>query len=501
MQHRLRVMSLGLVAAALGIWGAQQWPGWVAGLSYAVEVGKADAAAEKLARAEDLSAAYRHVAQAVKPSLVFITATKEARPVRRAPVGDREEMLRRFFGGEFPQFGPPDATPQSGLGSGVIVSKDGHVLTNSHVVNGFDKLEVHIVGGGKATAKVVGVDPKTDVAVIKIDRDGLRPAKLGDSDKMEVGDIVMAAGTPFGLDQTITQGIISAKGRNNVGITDYEDFLQTDAAINPGNSGGPLLNLKGEVIGINTAIFSRSGGYQGIGFAIPINLARDIMDRLIKDGKVNRGWLGVSIQNLTPELKQSFGFAGDAGVLVGDADSGGPAAKSGIRSGDILLSVDGKPVEDVNALRNLVAGMEPGRKVSVKLFREGREQTLDVTLGELPGSATAMGRRLNRPDARNQAPAVEDKLGLSARNLDPRTARALGLRPDSGVVITDVLEGGAAAEAGLRTGDVVLSVAGTAVRSVDDFENAVAAQDLAKGFRMAVRSNGLTRFVFVRAAE
>ena len=298
------------------------------------------------------------------------------------------DLLRRFFGdqsqGRMPRrnSGMPR---QEGVGSGVIATKDGYILTNNHVVDGADEVKVALQDGREFTAKVIGRDPKSDVAVIKIDATDLPAVPMADSDKVEVGDVVLAIGNPFGIGQTVTTGIVSAKGRGNMGL-DYEDFIQTDAAINPGNSGGALVDADGRLIGINTAILSRSGGNQGIGFAIPVNLARDVMGSLIKDGQVTRGYLGVMIQDLTPALAKEFKLKDTTGALIGDVTPKGPADKAGLKSGDLLVEFNGKTVTDSRHLKLEVARTQPGETVPVKILRDGTSKTLEVTVKTLPGT-------------------------------------------------------------------------------------------------------------------
>ena len=323
------------------------------------------------------SQAFAVVARAVKPAVVHIS-TQQTFVTRRKNFSPLEE----FF------FGAPrrrEYVLQS-LGSGVIVSQQGYVLTNNHVIANADKIKVTLADKREFNASVVGGDPKTDVAIIKINGSNLPVAKLGDSDKLEVGDWGIAIGTPFGLSQTVTVGIISAKGRANVGIAAYEDFLQTDAAINPGNSGGPLIDIDGAVIGINTAIFSRSGGYQGIGFAIPINMAKEVMYELIDKGVVIRGWIGVIIQPVTREIAEHLKLAKIKGVLIAEVMKKGPAYRGGLKQGDIILEYDGKEVNDTNQLRNLVANTPVGKKVRVVIFRFGSKEEFEIEIGEQPMS-------------------------------------------------------------------------------------------------------------------
>ena len=442
--------------------------------------------------AEDLSAVFEYVAETVKPSVVNITSVKTIKPMMR---GGQEMPDEIPFPEFFERFLRPD-TPrggfkQQGFGAGVIVSEDGHILTNNHVVADADEVTVTLTDKREYKAKIIGTDPKTDLAVVKIKADNLTPAKLGDSDKVRVGEWVVAVGHPFGLSYTITTGIVSAKGRANRAVAEYEDFIQTDAAINPGNSGGPLLNLKGEVIGINTAIFSRSGGYMGIGFAIPSNMAKSIMQSLMDHGKVVRGWLGVGIQNLDEAMAESFGFEGTHGVLVGDVTPDGPAEKAGFKQGDIIVKFDGKQTKDSNQLRQMVAATSPGTKVEVEVFREGRRETLDVTVGELEsGLATIKGRE-----------AEDEDLGMTLRSVTPEIAEQLGLKQAKGVVVTKVEPFSAAARAGLRRGDVIVAVQSKPVDTLAEFNEALSRHDLKKGVRLTVFTEGMRRFVMLKNAS
>jgi len=326
------------------------------------------------------------VARATRPAVVNISTTKviKYRGGPSTPFFD-DPFFRHFFGDDFfREFRIPRERREQSLGSGVIVNQDGYIVTNNHVVEGASEIKVLLGDNREFSGRVAATDPRTDVAVIKISEHNLPTILWGDSDRLQVGEWVLAIGNPFGLTQTVTAGIISATGRANVGIADYEDFIQTDAAINPGNSGGALVNVRGELIGINTAIFSRSGGYMGIGFAIPSNMVREVMESLVKKGKVTRGWLGVQIQPLTPELAEKFGLKDTRGILVSDVSENSPAAEAGMKRGDIILEFDGKRVEDPVHLRNGVAHTEPGKKVPVKIWRKGKEMVLNVKIEELP---------------------------------------------------------------------------------------------------------------------
>jgi len=386
---------------------------------------------------------------------VFTTTKMHNTAFNGAPDG-MDDLLRRFFGdqpqGRTPrrEFGVPR---QQGIGSGVIATKDGYILTNNHVVDGADEVKVALQDGREFTAKVIGRDPKTDVAVIKVDAKDLPAITLADSDKVEVGDVVLAVGNPFGIGQTVTTGIVSATGRGGAIGLDYEDFIQTDAAINPGNSGGALIDAQGRLIGINTAILSRTGGNQGIGFAIPVNLARDVMTSLVKDGHVTRGYLGVMIQDVNPALAKEFKLKESQGALVSDVTPKSPAEKAGFKSGDLILEFNGKKVSDSRHLKLEVARTQPGESVPVKILRDGDDKTLDVTVKELPG---------NEHLAKNDNGHDEDTgtlNGVAVGDLDSGARQQFDL-PNTvkGVVVTEVDPSSAAAEAGLKPGDVIQEI-------------------------------------------
>jgi len=450
---------------------------------------------------QELSRAFKDAAKRVRPAVVTISSIRKIRPsMRPGPQPPVPEEFREFFGDEFFQrffeFGTPFRVPEEGfiregMGSGVVVSRDGYILTNYHVVRDADEVLVKLIDKRELSAKVVGGDAKTDVAVLKIDANDLTPAPLGDSDQVEVGDWVVAIGNPFGLEQTVTVGVVSAKGRANVGIAEYEDFIQTDAAINPGNSGGPLVNLRGEVIGINTAIATRTGSYAGIGFAIPINMAKAVMDSIIKKGKVERGWLGVIIQDLTKDLADSFGYDGTDGVLVSDVDPDGPAAKAGIRSGDIIVEYNGRKIKNKEQLTASVTSTAPGTEVTLRVFRKGRYLSVRVKLGERKaGLRLAFGGH------------VAEELGLTVRNLTPDLASRLGYdESEHGVVVVEVEPGSLAYRAGIRPGDLIVSIEGERINNVKEFGTALQKHDLSKGVRMLVKSGGFRRYVFLRASK
>lgn len=414
----------------------------------------------------------------VAPSVVMVDIVTKSRTVN-APQSpfDNDDLLRRFFGDQFGnqqfgnQFGGGNGghrtfrTPrQYGSGSGVIVDKDGYILTNNHVVENADTIKVTLSDGREFTAKVVGRDPKTDIAVIKIDAKNLPAITLADSDKTEVGDVCLAIGNPFGIGETVTKGIVSATGRGNIGVgTDYEDFIQTDAAINPGNSGGALVDAEGRLIGINTAILSHSGGNQGIGFAVPVNMAREVMQSLIATGKVVRGYMGVSIQNMNLDLAKKFDLPNDRGALVADVVPKGPADKAGFQSGDVILEFNHKPVTDSRHLRLQVAETAPGTSVPVQIMRDGKKETLSLTVKELPGSEQVAKNDVNSKDN-------NDSLnGVTVSDIDGRARAQLDLpKTVKGAVITDVDQDSPAYEAGLRPGDVIVEINRKPVKDADD---------------------------------
>ena len=405
--------------------------------------------------------AMAEVVASVKPAVVNISSSKTIKGGTLSPFANNP-FFRRFFGDD-PRFSEkPREYRQSALGSGVIVHKDGYILTNNHVVKGADEIKVILSDKREFKGKVIGLDPKTDLAVIKIDSDNLPVIELGDSDILRTGESVLAIGNPFGLSQTVTTGIVSATGRANVGIADYEDFIQTDAPINPGNSGGALVNVRGELIGINTAIFSTSGGYQGIGFAIPSNMAKTVMESLIKEGKVVRGWLGVTIQPLTPELSKQFGLKDEKGILVADVTEGSPAEKAGIQRGDIILEFGGREVSEGRTLRNSVANTIPNTVVKVKLMRDGNPKVVEVRISEIPSEVQSVAK------------TFETRLkGVQVQNITPALMRDLGIpKRFTGVVITDI-EDGSPAEGILMKDDVIMEINKNRIKDTGDYEKAV----------------------------
>jgi serine protease Do len=409
------------------------------------------------------------VAKQAKASVVNVSSTRKIgggkSPLESPSPFFDDPFFRRFFGEEFDQrFREQKEFRQEGLGSGVIAGADGYIVTNNHVVEGADEIEVSLTDKRTFKAKVIGTDPKSDLAVIKIDASGLPTLPWADSAQLQVGELVLAVGSPFGLTQTVTMGIISAVGRANMGIVDYEDFIQTDAAINPGNSGGALVNLKGELIGINTAIFTRTGGYMGIGFAIPSNMAKSVMDSLIKYGKVVRGWLGVSIQEVTPDLAKEFGVSETKGALVADVMDDSPASKAGFERGDIITEFNHKPVKDPTHLRSMVAESAPGTKTTITVFRDKRSKSLEVTLGELPKELAALR-------ATGEAKGEHALAGVEVGPLSRDDLRRLRIK--GGVAVRRVDPSGPAAQAGLRAGDVIREINRKPVTSVEEFQRLV----------------------------
>ncbi len=373
--------------------------------------------------------------------------------------------MRRFFGDQFGQIVPQQPSGplhEQGVGSGVIVTQDGYILTNNHVVDHADKVKVSLPDGREFTAKVVGRDPKSDVAVIKIAATGLPVIELADSDKVEVGDVALAVGNPFGVGETVTAGIISATGRANLGLNDYEDFLQTDAAINPGNSGGALVDIDGRLIGINTAILSHSGGSQGVGLAIPSNLARTIMESLVKYGKVTRGYLGVMIQSVTPDLAGQFDLKSMAGALVGDVLPKGPAARAGLRDGDVIVKYNGTKVADSQTLRMEVAGTAPGATVPLEIWRNGSIKKMNVKVGFLPGTQELAQKSASSDDNGTLN-------GVSVTDLTSENRQQMKVPDDvTGALITSVDPNSASAGAGLQAGDVIEEINHHTVKDADD---------------------------------
>jgi serine protease Do len=453
---------------------------------------KVDAA--PLPRTEDLALSFNPIVKRVTPSVVKVVTRERAKEMEVngfSPFDD--PAFRQFFG---PFFGGPGGgrrvirqPPQMGLGSGVIVSADGYILTNNHVVDDADKVKVTLGDGRELTAKVIGTDKKSDIAVIKVDAHGLPAITFADSDNVLVGDRVVAVGNPFGIGETVTSGIVSATGRSGDLGLDYEDFIQTDAAINPGNSGGALVDMQGRLIGLNTAILTHSGGFQGIGFAIPSNLARHIMDSLVTTGKVVRGFLGVTIQDVTPDLAEQFHLKASKGVIISDVTPDSPAAKAGLKSNDVVLDYNGKPVPDSRRLKFAVAATEPGHEVKLRLLRDGQEETVAVKVGELPGDKQLTGASGSKDNGVLDGVEVSD-LDAASRNEFEVPAHL------HGALVTSVDPSSAAAEAGLAPGDVIEEINHQPVHSADD---AVRLTEHAESRKTLLKlwSHGATHFLVV----
>lgn len=440
---------------------------------------------------EETSKAFTALAKKATPAVVFIKVElgmgggDDPFAPDNSPYGNPfggDDLFFRFFN---PYGRPPIPQPQLSQGSGFLISSDGHIMTNAHVVKGADKIEVTLNDGQVLPATLVGADPQTDIALIKIEGKDYPFLSLGNSDDLEIGEWVAAIGNPFQLSASLTVGVVSAKGRQGLKIADYEDFIQTDAAINPGNSGGPLLTLNGDVIGINTAIFSRSGGYMGIGFAIPSNMAKAVMDQLLSKGSVTRSFIGVSLQPVDKDIAAGFNLDKVEGILISDVSKDSPAEKAGLKQGDIILEYNDKPIRSFQTFRNDVAMMSPGSVLNLKVNRKGKILKIPVTLGTMNDASS--------PNAMNQ------KLGIEIENLTPEVGKQLGYtRGEEGVVITKVKPGSTAAAAGLRPGFLILAVNHNKVTTVDEY-NTYAAEAL-KNHRLLllVRQGNMTRFYSIR---
>ncbi len=446
------------------------------------------------------------IARSVKPAVVNIFTTRSGRSgegPQAMPFDD--PFFRRFFGDEFfKRFEAPRERKERSLGSGVIVDPNGLIVTNNHVVSKADEIKVFLSDKREFKAKLIGTDSKTDLAVLKIEAEGLHTIPWSDSGKLEVGEFVLAVGNPFGLTQTVTMGIVSAVGRASMGIAEYEDFIQTDAASNPGNSGGALVNVRGELVGINTAIFSQSGGNMGIGFAVPSNMARSILDQLVRVGKVVRGWLGVSIQELSPELTSQFGLSESKGVLVSDVLDGSPAKKAGLERGDVILEFDGKAVETPTHLRNIVAQTQVGKQITVKFIRNKGQRTVDVTIAEQPKNmAQAGGDRGDGGDGGDEGGEGSRPSGLlsdlDVRELNSEWVNRFGLGGgEKGVVVARVRSGSAAAEAGVKEGDLILEVNRKPTPTLKAYEQAATKASKSEAVLLLIKRQGLTTYLTLK---
>ncbi|MDR3624693.1 MAG: Do family serine endopeptidase [Chlamydiales bacterium] len=403
----------------------------------------------------------------------------------------RDDFFNKFFGMPSPHMRPKKSSPDIVRGSGFLVSKDGYILTNNHVVEDAEKISVTLYGGKKVEAKLIGNDPKSDLAVIRIEGDSYPFLTLGDSDQVDIGEIVMAIGNPFGLDATVTLGVVSAKGRNDLHLTDFEDFIQTDAAINPGNSGGPLIDADGNVIGINTAIVSGSsnGGSMGIGFAVPSSMAQRIMDQLIKTGEVVRGYLGVSMQPVDENLAASFKLAKPQGALAAEVVKDSPAEKAGLKQGDIIVAFNDNPVDNISAFRNSVSMMAPGTKLKLKIIRDGKEEFITITIGSYPEAEKLASKE------------ITSKLGFSVEELTSDLSSRLGYTAEKGVVVTKVIPGSLAELAGIKAGSLIISVDRKEVASVGEFEKAMKESYPNHRVLLLVKQGPYVRFVSLKFDE
>jgi len=460
--------------------------------------GAADVTSDDIAMLKRTGKAFSEVAKISIPAVVFIKVEKTME-ARMPNLGGQLNDPFDFFGdGFFERFfrgrgyeSMPHKFKQKGQGSGFIISKDGYILTNNHVVGDADKITVKLNDGREFEAKRIGSDPKSEVAVIKIDGpEDLPFLEAGNSSDLEIGEWVIAVGNPFGLAETLTVGVVSAKGRSNIGIAEYEDFIQTDAAINPGNSGGPLLNIEGKVIGINTAIYSRSGGYMGIGFAIPIDYAEIIKDQLVSKGKVVRGFLGIQLnrEDINEDLAESFGLEKAGGVLIAEVIEDSSAQKAGLKPGDIILEINGDDVKNNRSFRNTVAMIEPGIKVTLTIFRDNMAKKVPVTIGTFPDDEFLA----------SNVSGISERLGLTVQNLTPELARRFKYELDGGVIVAAVEPGSAAHSAGIQPGFLIDNVNHIAVRSVTEFNEALSRSAKTRRVLLRVKSKRGSSFVLLR---
>lgn len=462
--------------------------------------------------AEQLGKAFIAIASHVKPAVVSVFSEKKIKLQQWGiPFPFSDELLRQFFGGRLPRQKSPGlpreyTIPQMGMGSGMILDNNGNILTNYHVVQNVDEIKVQFADQKKYKAKIIGTDAKTDVAIIRIEEKNIaeylnayKTVSFGDSDAIQVGEVVLAIGAPFGLAQTVTHGIISAVGRADVGVADYEDFLQTDAPINPGNSGGPLVNIHGEVIGMNSAIATSVGQSGGVGFAIPSNMIKSMLPKIIKGETITRGELGVSIQNLTNELAQYFGLNKTSGVLISHVYENSAADKAGLKIEDIIVKYDGKPVDDAGALRNLVAGSTPGTKIKIEYLRNGKKQSTTVTIGAQKNETKneQFGVEKNGTSSEQYLEQPLEQLGLSIETLNKEMALMYNIKEKNGVMITDIEYGSPADIANLRVGDVISQINRKPIKSTDDVVK-ILAQSKSDTILMLVKRQELSLFISLK---
>ena len=443
------------------------------------------------------SRAFTAVVKEVTPAVVHVMVEKSVDAQDYSQQFDffNNPFFERFFGPDFHRQFPkqPRRHKQQGQGSGFIISKDGFILTNNHVVADADTITVTMSDDKKLEAKLIGSDPQSDVALIKINNGKNLPTiKLGDSNSLDVGEWVIAIGNPFGLNQTVTVGVVSAKGRSGVGINEYENFIQTDAAINPGNSGGPLLNIRGEVVGINSALFSRTGGYMGIGFAIPINMVKAINEQLQKHGKVTRGWLGVAIQDVDENLAMSFGLEEAKGILVSEVQKDSPASKGGLRQGDVIIKLNGQELEGVNDLRNRIALIIPDTKAEIEVIRDGKVKIVGIVIGEQPADFGRVAQ------SRQEKNFMED-FGFSFQELTPELAEQFGYKDEKGVLIGDVEPGSVAATAGLQPGQLIQEVNKEPISSIRELNTVLKKSENPRRLLLRVKSGKFSQYVVLVA--
>ena len=457
-------------------------------LTSTVPLASADEDSDFLSRS---SKAFTSVVKKVMPAVVHIRVEKTVKNTGGFGGDDdfyNNPFFQQFFGPQFRQ--RPRQFKQQGQGSGFIISKDGEILTNNHVVEGADSITVILSDKQQVKAKLIGADPETDIALLKIDDgDNLPVVPLGDSDALEVGEWVIAIGNPFGLSQTVTVGVVSAKGRNQVGINDYENFIQTDAAINPGNSGGPLLNIHGEVIGINSALYTKTGGYMGIGFAIPINMVKTVEAQLNAKGKVTRGWVGVAIQNVDENLAKSFNLKKAEGILISEVQHGSPAEKAGLKQGDVILRLNNTPLDDANDLRNQISLLPPGSKAGLQIIRDGKTQDIEITIGEQPANFSKLAK------GGSADTTGLNQFGLSMQNLSPELAEQFGYKQDQGVIIKGVEPGSTAALAGLKPGLLIEEVNRQRVHTLQELDTVLRNSKTSKRVLLRVQNGEFSQYV------